>query len=97
GDAALHRLADPPRRVRRELVAAPPVELLYRTDETDDPLLDEIEQRQPVPLVALRDRDDEAEVRIDHPVLRRLVAALDLLRELPLLCRGEQRVAPRLV
>jgi hypothetical protein len=30
---ALHRLADPPGRVRRELVAAPPVELLDRAVE----------------------------------------------------------------
>src|SRR5579864_2248085 len=42
-DAALHRLADPPRGVCRELVPAAPVELLDRADEPDDPLLDEIE------------------------------------------------------
>src|SRR5690349_17315966 len=46
-DTSLHRLADPPRRVRRELVATPPVELLDGADEADDPLLDEVEQRQP--------------------------------------------------
>ena len=52
---------------------------------------------QAVTLVLLRDRDDEAEVRVDHPVLRPLVAALDLLRELDLLGGGQQRVAPGLV
>ena len=41
--------------------------------------------------VALRDRDDEAEVRLDHRLLRRVLAALDALRELDLLRRGEQR------
>ena len=94
-DAALHRLADPPRRVRRELVAATPVELLDRADEADDPFLDQVEERQPVSLVLLRDRDDEAEVRVHHQVLRRLVAALDALRERDLLVGGEQLVAAR--
>src|SRR5262249_48109564 len=37
-DRALTRLADPPRRVRRELVAAPPVELLDRAVEADHAL-----------------------------------------------------------
>src|SRR5205814_7627327 len=84
-DAALHRLTDPPRRVRRELEALAVVELLGRADQPDDPLLDQVEQRQAVALVLLRDRHDEAEVRVDHQVLRLLVAALDLLRELDLL------------
>ena len=44
-------------------------------------------------LVLLRDRDDEAEVRVDHQVLRLRVAALDPLRELDLLRRGEELVA----
>src|SRR5581483_8526153 len=68
-DRALHRLADPPRRVRRELVAAPPVELLDRAVEPERALLDEVEERNAETAVALRDRDDEAEVRLDHPAL----------------------------
>src|SRR5262249_18726119 len=96
-DAALHCLADPPRRIRRELVAASPVELLDGPDEPDDPFLDQVEQRDPVALVLLRDRDDEAEVRVDHQVLRGFVAALDPLRELDLLLGSEELVAPRLV
>ena len=48
-------------------------------------------------LVLLRDRDDEAEVGVDHPLLRRLVAALDPLRELDLLPGREERVAGHLV
>ena len=76
-DAALHRLADPPRRVRRELEALAPVELLGGADQPDDPLLDQVEQRQAVALVLLRDRDDEPQVRVDEQVLRLLVAPLD--------------------
>ena len=41
--------------------------------------------------VALRDRDDEPEVRLHHRLLRAVVAALDALRELDLLRRGQQR------
>ena len=48
-------------------------------------------------LVLLRDRDDQPEVRVDHPVLRLLVAALDALGELDLLLRGQQRIAGHLV
>src|SRR5439155_11534028 len=56
-DRALHRLADPPGRVRRELVAAPPVELLDRAVEAERALLDQVEERHAEPAVALRDRD----------------------------------------
>src|SRR5215211_1130029 len=96
-DAALDCLPDPPRRVRRELEPAPPVELLDRADEADDPLLDQVEQREPVPLVLLRDRDHQAEVGVDHPLLRLGVAALDPLSELDLLFLRQERPAPRLV
>ena len=40
--------------------------------------------------VVLGDRDDEAEVRLDHLLLRVEVAALDPLREVDLLLGGEQ-------
>ena len=49
-----------------------------------------------MPAVALRDRDDEAQVRVDHVLLRRDVAALDSLRERNLLGRREQLVAAHL-
>jgi hypothetical protein len=45
-----------------------------------------------VAAVALGDRDDEAEVRVDHALLRREVAALDALRERDLVGRRQQRV-----
>ena len=93
GESPRDRLADPPGRVRRELEAAPPVELLDRADEPERPFLDEVEERKPLVSVVLRDRDDEPEVRLDHPLLRLQVAALDALRQLDLLRGGQQLVA----
>ena len=90
GERARDGLADPPRRVRRELEALAVVELLRRANEADRPLLDQIEERQALVAVLLRDRDDEAQVRLDHLLLRAVVAALDPLRELDLLRGGEQ-------
>src|SRR4029079_2473775 len=89
-ERAGYRLADPPRRVRRELEAFAVVELLRRADEADRALLDQIEERQALVAVLLRDRDDEAQVRLDHLLLRAVVAALDALRELDLLGGREQ-------
>src|SRR5919204_6740309 len=43
-DGALHRLADPPRGVRRELVAAAPVELLDRAVQAERALLDQVQE-----------------------------------------------------
>ena len=85
------RLPDPPRRVRRELEALAVVELLRGANEPDRPFLDEVEERQALVAIPLRDRDDEAEVRLDHRLLRRVLAALDALRELDLLRRREER------
>jgi hypothetical protein len=48
-------------------------------------------------LVALRDRDHQAEVRVDHPLLGLVVAALDPLGELDLLLLRQQRPASGLV
>src|SRR5207248_4038676 len=95
-ERARDRLPDPPRRVGRELVAAAPVELLDGADQPERPLLDQIEERQALVAVVLRDRDDEAEVRLDHPLLLLLVAALDPLGELDLLRGRQERMAPRL-
>ena len=50
-----------------------------------------------MPLVLLRDRDHEPEVRVDHQLLRLAVAALDPLRELDLLLGGQELVAADLV
>ncbi len=85
-------LADPPGRVRRELEPAAPFELLDGADEPEHAFLDEIEEGEALVAVVLGDRDDQAQVGLDHPLLGRHVAALDALRELDLLGGGEQRV-----
>ena len=46
-----------------------------------------------MPAVALRDRYDQAQVRVDHPLLRGAVAALDALRERDLVGGRQQLVA----
>ena len=84
-------LADPPGCVGRELVAASVVELLCGADETDRPLLNEIEERKALVSVVLGDRDDESKVRLDHVLLGFVVAALDALGELHLLRGREER------
>ena len=89
--ARVMALTDPPRRVRRELVALAVVELLDRADETERAFLDQIEEGEAAAEVALRNRDDEAEVRLGHLRLRRHVAALDPLGEADLLICGEER------
>src|SRR4051794_39452063 len=91
-DRALHGLADPPGRVRRELVAAAPIELLDGAVQAERPLLDQVEERHAEAAVALGDGDDEAEVRLDHLALRDEVAALDPLGEDDLLRRGQKLV-----
>src|SRR6478672_3025031 len=69
GERACDRLADPPGGVGRELEALAVVELLGSTDEPERALLDEVQEREPLVAVVLRDRDDEAQVRLDHLLL----------------------------
>ena len=90
GQRAGDRLADPPGRVGRELEALAVVELLRRAHEAERPLLDQVEERQPLVAVVLRDRDDEPQVGLDHLLLRVEVAALDAPREVDLLLGREQ-------
>src|SRR5687768_5926284 len=90
GERARDRLADPPGRVGRELEALAVVELLRGADQAECALLDQVEERQALVAVVLRDRDDETQVRLDHLLLRVEVAALDALREIDLLLRGEE-------
>lgn len=66
GEGAGHRLADPPGRVRGELVAPCVVELLDRPDQSEVPLLDEVEHGQAPAHVALGHGDHEAEVGLDE-------------------------------
>ena len=90
GECARDRLADPPGRVRRELVAERVVELLDGADEAEVALLDQVEQRHPGAGVVAGDRHHEPEVALDQPALRLLVALVLAPGELALLRMGEQ-------
>src|SRR4051812_941691 len=90
GERAGDGLADPPGRIRGELEALAVVELLGCADQAERALLDEVEEGQALVAVVLRDRDDEAQVRLDHLLLGVEVAALDALGEVDLLLRREQ-------
>ena len=90
GERARDRLADPPGRVGRELEALAVVELLRGAHQAERALLDQVQERQPLVAVVLGDRDDEAQVRLDHLLLRVEVAALDALGEVDLLLGGQQ-------
>src|SRR6185295_17157868 len=72
GDRAGDRLADPPRRVGRELVAAAVLELLHRLHEAGVPLLDQGKERQAAVAVLLPDRDAEPFTPARELPLRRL-------------------------
>ena len=73
-----------------------PLELLDGADEAEHAFLDEVEEGEALVAVVLRDRDDEAEVALDHPPLGLHVAPLDPLGELDLVGGGQERVAPDL-
>ena len=95
-DRARDGLSDPPRRVRGELEPLAVVELLDRADETERALLDQVEKREPPSEVPLRNRHDQAEIRLDHLGLREHVAAFDPLGQIDLLVGGEERHPPDL-
>src|SRR4029450_3569793 len=88
GDRARDRLADPPRGVRRELVALGVVELLDRADQPEVPLLDQVQEQHAATDVPLRDRDHEAQVRLDQLALGELAVAFDAAQEVVELLAG---------
>ena len=90
GERTRHGLADPPGRVRRELVAHLVVELLDRADQAEVALLDQVEERHAGLRVVARDRHHEPQVALDQAPLRELVAEVLAPRELALLGRREQ-------
>ncbi len=83
-------MANPPGGVGRELEALAIVELLGRADEADGALLDQIEERQPLVAVVLRDRHDQAQVGLHHLLLGGQIAAPDPLGKVDLLLRRQQ-------
>src|SRR5712692_2060222 len=69
GNRARDRLADPPRRVGRELVAAAVFELVQGLHQADVALLNQIQELQAAVGVLLGNRHDEPEVRFDQLLL----------------------------
>src|SRR5918994_2991997 len=69
-DRAGNRLADPPCRIRRELVTAPIFELVDRLHQPDVAFLNQVEELQTAVGVFLRNRHDETEVGFDQLLLR---------------------------
>ena len=86
-------LTDPPGGVGRELVALAVVELLGGTYQAEGALLDQVEERQALVAVVLRNGDHKAEVALHHLLLGLKVAHLDKLGELHFLLGIEQRDA----
>src|SRR5258705_6974175 len=82
GDRARNRLPDPPRGIGRELVAAAILELIDRLHQPDIAFLNQVEELQAAVGVFLGDRDDEAQVRLHHLLLRLTCLALALLHHL---------------
>jgi hypothetical protein len=79
--------------VGRELVAPAPVELLDRAVQAERALLDQVEKGNAEAAIALGDRDDEAQVGVDHLLLGSEVATLDPLGKYHRLGRAQQPVA----
>src|SRR5690606_4324674 len=79
GDRAGDRLPDPPGRIGAELVAAAILEFVDRLHQADIAFLNEVEELQPAVGIFLRDRDHEAQVRLDHFLLGDARLALALL------------------
>ncbi len=85
------RLANPPRRVRRQLVAELVVELLDGAHQAEVSILDEIEERDVGARVVASDGHDESEVRLDETPARGVVACVLAARELTLLLACQKR------
>ena len=80
-DGSRNSLADPPRRIGRELVAASILELLDRLHQADIAFLDQVQELKIAVGVLLRDGNHEAQIGLDHlnlGLLRLALAALDL-------------------
>ena len=94
GDGPGDGLADPPRGVGGELIPPRIVELLDRPNEANVPLLGEIEERHSVRGIPLGDRDHEAQVCLDQPLLGEVVIALYPPQELDRLRAGPRPIGP---
>src|ERR687890_819362 len=89
-EGALDRLADPPRRVRREAIALLGVELLYRLHQSDVALLDQVLQGKALPTVLPGHGDGQPQVLLHEPPAGLSVARSDPAAELHLFFVAEQ-------
>src|SRR5262245_40130882 len=69
GDSAGNGLANPPRGIRGELVAAAVFELVHGFHQADVAFLDQIQELQPAVGVFLGDRDDQSQVGFNQLAL----------------------------
>src|SRR6185503_7565961 len=90
GEPAQDRLADPQRSVRAEAQAALRLEAVHGVDQSQVPLLDQVEERQPAVAVGARHVHDQPEVGEDHPAPGVLVAGARARRGLEQLGVREQ-------
>ena len=81
GDRAGDRLPDPPGGVGREFVAAAILELIDRLHQADIAFLNQIEELQAAVGVFLGDGDHQAQIGLDHLLLRLARLALALLHD----------------
>ena len=86
----------PPGRVGGELVTLGVVELLDRTDEAEVALLDQVEEEHAAAGVALGQRDDQAQVRLEQVVLGAAAVLGDPL-EVDALVRGQPEILGQLL
>jgi hypothetical protein len=91
-DGALDALADPPGGVGGKAETALGLELVDRAHQADVALLDQVEQHHAAVDVVLGDRDDQAQVMLDHLLARAEVAGLGQGREVRLLLGAQQRL-----
>ena len=89
-DAALDVLAYPPRSVRGKAEAAFRVEFFQRMDQSEIPLLDQVEKRNAPIQVMLGDVHDEPLVVLDHALTCSEIASADQARGSQLLFRRQQ-------
>src|SRR5579875_181057 len=81
------RLANPPCGIGRETEAAPRIEFLRGPNQSQVPLLNEIEQRDAMITVVFGDTDDKAQVCFHQAALRLYIPLSDTLRDLQFLLR----------
>ncbi len=82
GNGARDGLPHPPRRVSRELVTPPVLELFHRLHQPDIAFLNQVEELQPAIVVALGDAHHQPEIRFDQFLARGFRLAVRAVHQL---------------